>query len=165
MVATATDHKCQHRNSQANVHTCLPNACTHMLCFRNCIIHVQFLCQHALLFLWRSIQLHDTCKQFVLPTNDMNTAKHISMQTHIHTSLLLFLSLSLSTYMYLHTFTCQKAERVPLQTVPDDSTYTQVYCSMATKTRSIHSLGHRFRVAPSCFWPCMQCHHAMRTNI
>ena len=106
MVATATDHKCQHRNSQANVHTCLPNACTYMLCFRNCIIHVQFLCQHALLFLWRSIQLHDTCKQFVLPTNDMNTAKHISMQTHIHTSL----SHSLNICVYTHSHVKKPSE-------------------------------------------------------
>ena len=163
MVATATDHKCQHQNSQTNVHTYLPNVCTHMLCFRNSIIHAQCLCKPALLFLWRSIQLHNTCKQFLLLTHYMNNANHIPMQTHIHTSLLL--SLSLSKYLYLHTLACQKSERVPLQTVPDDSTYTQFYCSMATKTRSIHSLGHRFSVAPSCFWPCMQCHHAMRTSI
>ena len=82
-----------------------------------------------------------------------------------YTYISLTLSLSLSKYLYLHTFACQTAERVPFQTVPDNSTYTQFYCSMATKTRSIHSLGHRFRVAPSCFWPCMQCHHAMRTGI
>ena len=77
-------------------------------------------------------------------TNYMNHAKHIPMQTHIHTSLLLSLSLSLSfsKYLYLHTLACQKAERVPLQTAPDDSTYTQFYCSMATKTRSMYSIAH-----------------------
>ena len=110
MVATATYHKCQHQNSQTNVHTYLPNVCMHMLCFRNCIIHTRFLCKHALLFLWRSIQLHNTCKQFLLLTHYMNNAKHIPMQTHIHTSLLLSLSLSLNICIYIHSHVKQPSE-------------------------------------------------------